>query len=58
VEKQGDWIVTVLKNMREQGKTRINANQDAEQEWKKTINTLHAMVSTDQYDSPGTWGTC
>ncbi|KAK4895591.1 hypothetical protein LTR27_006374 [Elasticomyces elasticus] len=50
VEKQDEWIVAVLNKMRSEGKTRLNANEDAEQEWKKTINTLHAMSLRDKVE--------
>jgi len=50
VEKQDEWIVAVLNKMRAEGKTRLNANEDAEQEWKKTINTLHGMSLRDKVD--------
>ncbi|KAK3628482.1 hypothetical protein LTR56_003861 [Elasticomyces elasticus] len=50
VEKQDEWIVAVLNKMRSEGKARLNANEDAEQEWKKTINTLHAMSLRDKVE--------
>ncbi|KAK5127043.1 hypothetical protein LTR85_008402 [Meristemomyces frigidus] len=50
VEPQDEWIVSVMKKMREQGKTRINANEDAEQEWKQTINKLHSLSLRDKVD--------
>ncbi|KAK0948330.1 hypothetical protein LTR29_000447 [Friedmanniomyces endolithicus] len=50
VEKQDEWIVAVLNKMRAEGKTRLNANEDAEQEWKKTINTLHGMSLRDKVE--------
>ncbi|KAK5117570.1 hypothetical protein LTR62_004992 [Meristemomyces frigidus] len=50
VEKQDEWIVAALKKLREQSKTRLNANEDAEQEWKKTINSLHAMSLRDKVE--------
>ncbi|KAK5129145.1 hypothetical protein LTR08_003810 [Meristemomyces frigidus] len=50
VEPQDEWIVSVMKKMREQGKTRINANRDAEQEWKHMINKMHSMTLRDKVD--------
>ena len=40
----------MLNKMRAEGKTRLNANEDAEQEWKKTINTLHGMSLRDKVE--------
>ncbi|EMC93437.1 hypothetical protein BAUCODRAFT_240427 [Baudoinia panamericana UAMH 10762] len=48
VEKQDEWIVTVLKKMREEGKTMINPTQNAEMEWKETINSLHKLSLRDK----------
>jgi hypothetical protein len=48
VEKQDEWIIGVLNKMRDQGKTRIVANEDVEQEWKKTINSLHSLSLRDK----------
>jgi cation diffusion facilitator CzcD-associated flavoprotein CzcO len=51
VEPQGDWIVDVMKQMREKGQTRINPQKQAELDWKQTINKLHAMSVRDRVDS-------
>lgn len=37
VEPQADWIVEVLKDMRNEGKDRLEATLEAEQEWKKLV---------------------
>lgn len=50
VEPQAEWILSVMKKMKQQEKTRINANEDAEQEWKKTINQLHSLSLRDKVD--------
>lgn len=50
VEPQSEWIISVMKKMRDQGLTRINPNEDAEQEWKKTINDLHGLSLRDKVE--------
>ena len=37
VEPQADWIASVLQYMRDEGKTRIDAEPEAELEWKKLV---------------------
>lgn len=39
-EAQGEWIVTCIKYMRENGKRTINATADAEQKWRDHVNEL------------------
>jgi hypothetical protein len=39
-ELQGDWLVELLEQMREQGKSRIDATGEAEAEWKVLVNEL------------------
>jgi len=48
---QGDWCVDVIKRMRETNKTRINATEEAELEWKKTVNQLHSLTLRNETDS-------
>ncbi|KAK3675503.1 hypothetical protein LTR78_004586 [Recurvomyces mirabilis] len=50
VEKQDEWIVAVLKKMRDLGKTRLNANEDAEQAWRETIRSLHSLSLRDKVE--------
>jgi cation diffusion facilitator CzcD-associated flavoprotein CzcO len=50
VEPQGEWIVSVVKKMRDQGLTRINANENAEQKWRETIRDLHKLSLRDKVD--------
>jgi cation diffusion facilitator CzcD-associated flavoprotein CzcO len=51
VEPQGDWVVDVLNGMRAKGLTRIDATRDAELEWKKQVNALHAKSLRNTVDS-------
>jgi cation diffusion facilitator CzcD-associated flavoprotein CzcO len=37
VEPQADWIASVLEIMRDQGKTRIDAEPEAELDWKRVV---------------------
>jgi len=48
IELQAKWIIGVLEKMRDQGKTRINADAHAEQEWKETIRYLHSLSLRDK----------
>lgn len=48
VEPQGEWIIRVMKEMRERGRTRINAEEGAEKEWKETIRSLHSLSLRDK----------
>ncbi|KAI7663565.1 hypothetical protein KC319_g7724 [Hortaea werneckii] len=50
VEPQDEWIVDVMRKMREQGKTRLNPEVKAEREWKGMVNTIHAMTLRDKVD--------
>lgn len=50
VEPQDEWIVDVMKRMREQGKTRLNPEVEAEREWKGMVNRIHAMTLRDKVD--------
>ena len=50
VEPQGDWVVNVLKSMREKGLTRIDPKEEAEKEWKATVRQLHARSLRDKVD--------
>ncbi|KAI7627945.1 hypothetical protein KC346_g462, partial [Hortaea werneckii] len=50
VEPQDEWIVDVMRKMREQGKTRLNPEVEAEREWKGLVNTIHAMTLRDKVD--------
>ncbi|KAF2216100.1 hypothetical protein CERZMDRAFT_105015 [Cercospora zeae-maydis SCOH1-5] len=51
VEPQCEWIVETMKRMTTNGQTKIVADAQAEQEWKKTVNTLHATTVRDKVDS-------
>ncbi|KAK5733406.1 hypothetical protein LTS12_026950 [Elasticomyces elasticus] len=42
VEKQGEWILSVMKMMNVKGKTFLNAKLPAEKEWKRTVGDVHA----------------
>ena len=39
-ELQGDWIVTLLENMRKKGQTRVDPRVEEEQRWKSNVNEL------------------
>ena len=51
VQPQGDWIVSVCKKMREEGKTKIDAQEKAEDDWKELVNKLHSMTLRHNVDS-------
>jgi hypothetical protein len=51
VEPQCEWIVETMKRMQRNGKTKINAKKEYEQQWKKTVNEVHAMTLRDKVDS-------
>ena len=51
VEPQCEWIVRAMKRMRESGHTRLNAQTQAENDWKAMINATHAMTLRDKVDS-------
>lgn len=50
VEPQGDWVVDVLKSMREKGLTRIDPKEEAERGWKATVRELHSRSLRDKVD--------
>lgn len=39
-ELQGEWIVKLLNHMREKGATSIDAQEEAESEWAKSVSTI------------------
>ncbi|CAK1357319.1 unnamed protein product [Cercospora beticola] len=51
VEPQCEWILETMKRMNKNGQTKIVADAQAEQDWKNTVNTLHAMTLRDKVDS-------
>lgn len=51
VQPQGDWITDVMKKMRDEGKTKIDANQKAEEEWKEHVNYIHSFTLRHNLDS-------
>lgn len=51
VQPQGDWIVEVMKRMRDAGQTKINPQRQAEIDWKQTVIQLHARNVRDKVDS-------
>lgn len=51
VEPQAEWIVDVMKRMRSNGQTKINAKRDYELEWKKLVNEMHSMTLRHNVDS-------
>jgi cation diffusion facilitator CzcD-associated flavoprotein CzcO len=53
VESQADWIVHVMRRMRSEGLTRIDATLDAEAEWKEKVISIHAM--TLRHNVEGSW---
>lgn len=51
VEAQSDWIAEVLVKMRDRGLSRIDAEEEAEQEWRKLVNSLCEMTLLPSVDS-------
>lgn len=51
VEPQADFITDTMKQMREQGQTKINATKEAEDQWKETVNYLHSLTLRHNVDS-------
>ncbi|KAF7191091.1 Cyclopentanone 1,2-monooxygenase [Pseudocercospora fuligena] len=51
VEPQCEWILKTMQLMAKDGKTKINAQAQAEQEWKKITNDFHAATVRDSVDS-------
>ena len=52
-EPQAEWCVDVIKRMRDMGKTRINATEEAEQEWRKEVFRLHEFTLRNEVE--GSW---
>jgi cation diffusion facilitator CzcD-associated flavoprotein CzcO len=50
VEPQADWVVDVLKDMREKGLTKIVPTKEAETAWKKNVNALHSKSLRDKVE--------
>ncbi|KAF2026618.1 FAD/NAD(P)-binding domain-containing protein [Setomelanomma holmii] len=53
VEPQADWIVEVLKYMREYGQERIEATAEAEKEWKALV--YHFSTMSLRHNVPSGW---
>jgi cation diffusion facilitator CzcD-associated flavoprotein CzcO len=53
VEPQADWIVKVLEMMREKGKQRIEATDEAEQAWKELV--MHFSSLSLRHHVPSGW---
>jgi cation diffusion facilitator CzcD-associated flavoprotein CzcO len=53
VEPQGDWIVEVLRNMRGEGKQRIEATAEAERAWKELI--ISCSAESLRHNVPSGW---
>ncbi|EXJ74895.1 uncharacterized protein A1O5_01591 [Cladophialophora psammophila CBS 110553] len=51
IELQADWLVDLLVHMREMGYRRVDAQNDAEQEWRITVNDLSARGLRHTTDS-------
>ena len=51
VQPQGDWIVDVCIKMREEGKTKLDAKKEKEDEWKELVNTMHSATLRHNIDS-------
>ena len=50
-QKQGDWITDVVKKMRAEGKTKLNAKKEAEDQWKESVNKMHEITLRHNVDS-------
>lgn len=53
VESQADWIVEVIRRMREEGYQRIDATKEAETQWKQKVVAIHAVSLAN--DVEGSW---
>lgn len=51
VEPQAEFIVDVMKRMKAEGKTKIDAKEKAEQDWKELVNTMHEKTLRHNVDS-------
>ena len=51
VEPQCEWILETMKRMTKNGQTKIDAQAQAEQDWKRNVNELHAKTFRDKVDS-------
>lgn len=51
IEIQGDWITEVLTDMREKGQRKIDADPQAEAEWKALVNELIEDTPRGKVDS-------
>lgn len=50
VQPQGEWIVDMMKFMRAHGQTKINAQLQAQEDWKKLTNELHSVSLRHKVD--------
>ncbi|EEP80136.1 predicted protein [Uncinocarpus reesii 1704] len=53
IESQADWILEVMRKMRAEGATRIDATQEAEREWREKVLAIHAMTLRENVE--GSW---
>lgn len=51
VQPQGDWITDIMKKMQDEGKTKIDAKKDAEEDWKEKVNYIHSLTLRHNLDS-------
>ncbi|KAK9434608.1 cyclopentanone 1,2-monooxygenase [Metarhizium brunneum] len=51
VQPQGEWIVDMMTSMRANGQTKINAQLQAQEDWKKLTNELHSVSLRHKVDS-------
>lgn len=51
VEPQADWIVDVMTKMRDEKRTKIDADEQAEKEWKDHTDYVHSFTLRHNLDS-------
>lgn len=51
VQPQGEWIVDMMTSMRANRQTKINAQLQAQEDWKKLTNELHSVSLRHKVDS-------
>ena len=50
-EAQGDWIIELVRDLHERGVTRIEATPEAEEAWRRQVETIASMTLFPRADS-------
>ncbi len=50
-EMQGDWVVELIAHLRDEGVTRIEATEEAEQAWRSQVHAIASMTLFPRADS-------